>query len=567
MSSGQVLRGIGVGATAAVGRTVRFSAPVQAPADEPGVSGDEAIAEASERISAALADVAANLQETAAKHQGETLGEVLEAAAEMAMDPELVNRSTELLHEGQGPATAVTNAVAEFAEVFVAIGGYMAERVGDLNSVRDRAVARLLGLPDPGIETMDEPGVVVAHELTPADTSSLDMTKVLALVTEEGGPTSHTAIIARQLNLPCVVRVAGALDIPEGALVAVDSGRSTVTVDPGQAIQDEIRDRMERRKVLLTDTAPGGTADGHAIQLLANIGTVADAQAAAKHAVEGVGLFRTEFMFLDAKEEPSVEHQTDQYRQVLQAFAGKKVVIRTLDAGADKPLAYANLKPEANPALGQRAYRLVRSVPHLMTHQLTALAQAIEAVPETEAWVMAPMISTAAEAADFYARAREAGLTKEGIMVEVPAVARTAEQVLPEVDFASIGTNDLAQYTMATDRELGNLSDLIDRWQPAVLKLVAQTAAAGIEAGRPVGVCGESASDPLMALVLCGMGITSLSMSTAAVPAVRYALRHTTLATCQEMAQAAMNAASPEEGVAAVLALLNREVKEAIVIE
>lgn len=564
MTTRTVLRGIGVGTTAAVGPAVRFAAPIKAPADEPAPKNPQERAVAGDRVEQALLEVSVSLQSAADQHPGETLGEVLMAAAEMASDPELANRSKDLIGEGQGPATAVTNAVAEFALIFEQIGGYMAERVADLHSVRDRAVAKLLGLPEPGLGTQTEPSVIIAHELTPADTSSLDMSKVLALVTEEGGPTSHTAIIARQLGLPCVVRVKGALGIPEGAIVAVDSGRNVVIVEPDQAIQNALAERMERRKRLLLDDAPGETADGRPIQLLANIGTVADAESAAQAAVEGVGLFRTEFMFLEAKQEPTVADQAAAYRKVLEAFAGRKVVIRTLDAGADKPLAYANLLPEANPALGQRAYRLVRSVPHLMTNQLTALAQAIREVPQTEAWVMAPMISTAAEAVDFRERATQAGLTMVGIMVEVPGAALCADQVLSQVDFASIGTNDLAQYTMATDREQGSLSDLIDRWQPAVLKLVAQTAEAGQRLGKPVGVCGESASDPLMAMVLCGLGINSLSMSAVAVPAVRYALRHTTFTKCQEMAQAAMAAASAEEAVAAVLTLLNAEVKEAM---
>ncbi|MFV0428750.1 MAG: PEP-utilizing enzyme, partial [Arachnia sp.] len=324
--SSTTLSGIGVGAVAAVGPCVRFATPVGAPADEASPQGAEAIASEVERIRTALSEVSASLSAAAGQHAGQTLGEVLQAAAEIAADPELVSRSEELLGEGNGPATAVTQTFAEFAEVFRQLGGYMAERVADLNSVRDRTVARLLGVPEPGLESVNEPSVVVAQELTPADTSGLDMSKVLALVTEEGGPTSHTAIIARQLGLPCVVRVAGAMDdIPEGALVAVDGARGSVIVDPDQATQDALNERMERRKVLLADEAPGATSDGHFIQLLANIGTVADAERAAATAVEGVGLFRTEFMFLDAPTEPTIEAQTESYRKVLPACAGRTV--------------------------------------------------------------------------------------------------------------------------------------------------------------------------------------------------------------------------------------------------
>nr|WP_208390862.1 phosphoenolpyruvate--protein phosphotransferase [Brooklawnia cerclae] len=562
------MHGIGVGSTATVGPCVRFSAPVTAPADEPRPSSQAEIDEAVRRLTDALQQVAEELEAAAdANRNNETLGAVLQAAAEMAGDPELKDRSLQLIRTGVGPATAITRVVGEFADVFREIGGYMAERVGDLHSVRDRAVARVLGVPEPGLASMDAPGVVVALELTPADTSTLDMDKVLALVTQEGGPTSHTAIIARQMGLPCVVKVDGAADIPAGTLLAVDGAHDRVVVDPDEATQAEIRTRMANRSRLLDDTEPGATADGHRVQLLANIGTVADAEQAAATAVEGVGLFRTEFLFLDESEEPTVDNQAEAYRQVLAAFAGRKVVIRTLDAGADKPLAFANTTPEENPALGIRAFRLARRNPQLLAHQLEALARAVADTPQTEAWVMAPMISTADEAKDFREMANAAGLDHVGIMVEVPAVALQADRVLTNVQFASIGTNDLAQYTMASDRQLGALADLIDRWQPAVLKLVAQTAAAGQRLGRPVGVCGESASDPLMALVLAGLGITSLSMSIAAVPEVRFALRHTTLDKCQEMARAALDAADAKAAQEAVRSRVTPEVKEALALD
>lgn len=561
----QEYTGIGVGSTAAVGPCARFTAPPAAPADESAPSGGEAIAAAGAALTEALKQVSADLRADAAEHHGETLGDVLSATAEMADDPALAARATRIIAEGNGPANAITKAVAEFTAMFTEIGGYMAERVADLNSVRDRTVARLLGLEAPGPQTIDEPAVVIAHELTPADTSGLDMSKVIALVTEVGGPTSHTAIIARQLGLPCVVRAAGATRIPEGALVAVDAARGSVVVAPDEATREAIALRMERHRALADDTAPGATSDGHPVQLLVNIGGVEDARAAATGPAEGVGLFRTEFVFLGATAEPSVAEQAGIYREVLEAFTGRKVVVRTLDAGADKPLAYADPGPEPNPALGRRAYRLVRSAPHLVEHQLEALSAAVADCPGTEVQVMAPMISTAAEAADFRRRAEAAGLggrARIGVMVEVPAAALCAEQVLRQVDFVSIGTNDLAQYTMAADRELGALSDLIDRWQPAVLRLVGATARAGAASGTPVGVCGESASDPLMALVLCGLGITSLSMSAPAVPAVRFALRHTPLATCQAMAQAAIDAPDAAAAVSAVQELLDPQARE-----
>jgi phosphotransferase system enzyme I (PtsI) len=303
------------------------------------------------------------------------------------------------------------------------------------------------------------------------------------------------------------------------------------------------------------------------VQLLANIGTAEDAEKLAGAAVEGVGLFRTEVLFLDARTEPSVADQTTAYAEVVAAYTGRKVVIRTLDAGADKPLAFAQQSDEENPALGVRGYRLVRSLPGIVERQLEALGAAVTALPperRDDVWVMAPMIATPAEARAFATAARDAGITKVGVMVEVPAAALRAAAVLAEVDFVSLGTNDLAQYTMAADRLRGELADLLDPWQPAVLDLVRATASAGVATGKPVGVCGESANDPLMALVLAGLGITSLSMAAVRVPAVRYALRAHSLEQCRAMAAAALDAPDAVAGRAAVRALVEPDVAQTL---
>lgn len=561
------MHGIGVGSFAAIGPVRTLHAVAPAPADEPTPADEPAFEAAEAAIATALAEVSAALLSAAARQDDPTAIEVLEATAEIAADPELVEQAAAAMGEGIGPANAVTKVFAAYAEMFLEMDGYMAERVADLHSVRDRVVARLLGWPEPGIPDLDRPSVITAEDLTPADTLSLELANVLALVTEAGGPTSHTAIIARQLGVPCLVRTPGVLSIPEGTEVAVDAARGTLVVDPDEELRADFREREARWQELREDTAPGATADGHRIQLLANIGTVEDARAAAGTAVEGVGLFRTEFLFLGRTQEPSVEEQAEQYREVLRAFDGRKVVIRTLDAGADKPIAFAGTLPEANPALGVRAYRLSRRSPQVLRHQLEALARAIADLPGTDVQVMAPMISTPAEAQEFHDLATECGIGTVGVMVEVPAAALSAEHVLAPLDFASIGTNDLAQYTMASDRELGDLADLIDRWQPAILQLIERTARAGATLGRPVGVCGESAADPCMALVLCGLGVTSLSMSAAAVPHVRYALRRTDLATCQEMARAALSAPDATQARRAVVSRLSDEVREALLID
>jgi phosphotransferase system enzyme I (PtsI) len=511
-------------------------------------------------VVAAFGAVAAGLRDQADRSSG-TVAEVLGATAMMADDPALRGQVLGRVRGGEPAVAAIDAVVGTFAAMFEQAGGYLAERVTDLRSVRDRVVARLAGLPDPGVPELREPSVVVARDLAPADTAALDLGRVLALVTEEGGPTGHTAIIAGQNGIPCVVRVTGAAALVDGMQVAVDAAAGTVTVEPDAALRSALEARAAAELALESDTAPGATADGHRVALLANIGTAEDAERLVDAPVEGVGRFRTEVLFLGRQQAPTVDEQTTAYARVLRALGpDRKVVVRTLDAGADKPLAFANLTPEENPALGVRGYRLVRSAPDLLADQLAALARAGQETG-TEPWVMAPMIATPAEARAFAEAARAAGLRTPGVMVEVPAAALRAGAVLDEVDFVSLGTNDLAQYTMAADRLRGELVDLLDPWQPAVLDLVAATARAGGEHGRPVGVCGESASDPLMALVLTGLGVTSLSMSPAALPAVRFALRRHTLAQCHAMADAALGAADPAAGRAAVADLLDPEAR------
>ncbi|NLF05980.1 MAG: phosphoenolpyruvate--protein phosphotransferase, partial [Actinomycetales bacterium] len=485
------------------------------------------------------------------------------ATAQMAQDPALREEIDALIDSGTGPANAVEQVVDTFAQMFLSAGGYLAERVTDLRSVRDRVVARVLGVAEPGVPTLREPSIVVAEDFSPADTATLDLDNTAAIVTRLGGPTSHTAIIAAQLGIPCVVRADGVGSLLDGDVVAVDAAHGTVTKDPSPALREAIARRVEVIAELASDDAPAATADGVPVQLLANIGTAVDATRAAPAAVDGVGLFRTEVLFLDRNTAPTVEEQADVYARVLETFGGRKVVIRTLDAGADKPLAFATQPDEDNPALGVRGYRLVRIDESLLDTQLAALADAGRR-SGVSPWVMAPMIATPAEARDFAERARGHGVETVGVMIEIPAAALRAREILDQVDFVSLGTNDLTQYTMATDRLRGELSDLLDIWQPAVLDLVAATAMAGLEAGKPVGVCGESAGDPVMALVLHGLGVTSLSMSVSATPLVRFALRHHTADQCRLIAQAARSSSGAAQARAAALALVSRDVRDAL---
>jgi phosphotransferase system enzyme I (PtsI) len=550
------LTGIGVGRGSAVGRVVKLAPPVRPPVQEAAAAN---LDQATDLVKQSFDFVAGNLRSRAAQADA-TVRAVLEATSLMAQDPGLIADVTRRMGTGVGPATAVDQAVEGFCSVLEMSGGYMAERVTDLRDVRDRIVAQVLGQKPPGLPAMSEPSVVVAADLAPADTATLDLDHVVAIVTELGGPTSHTAIIAAQLDLPCLVRTAGALGLADGDVVAVDAAHGTVTVDPDDAQRETITARARARAALRdSGGGPGRTRDGVGVQLLANVGKVEDAERAAKEDLEGVGLFRTEVLFLDAKTAPTVEAQVRAYTRVFTAFGDRKVVVRTLDAGADKPLAFAPSEQEENPALGVRGLRMDKRYPQLLDDQLTAIAQAAAATG-AKPWVMAPMVATVHEAAGFEQRVKAHGLPVGGIMIEVPAAALRAPHLIEKVDFFSIGTNDLTQYAMATDRMAGELAELLDPWQPAVLDLIAAAGAAGKAAGKPVGVCGEAARDPLLALVLVGLGITSLSMAPNGVPAVRYALARTTSGECERIAAAARAAQDAAGARAAVEALVDPEV-------
>ncbi|WP_322936670.1 phosphoenolpyruvate--protein phosphotransferase [Nocardioides bizhenqiangii] len=483
--------------------------------------------------------------------------EVLTASAGLATDRGMRAAVRKNLNAGQQLLPALDAAVEQFVTVFAGMGGLMAERVTDLRDIHARVLARLVGEPEPGVPVPTTPSVLVAGDLAPADTAGLDPSLVVAIVTERGGPTSHTAIIARQLGIPCVVGAAGAIAELDGRTALVDGQTGTVQADPDHAEAEALvaADRAERA-ALASWSGPGRTADGRPVKLLANVADAASARAATSEPVTGIGLFRTELSFLDRETEPSVDEQAAIYADVLEPYAGdgRHVVVRTLDAGSDKPVAFASHPDEENPALGVRGLRLAFADPGLLHRQLDAIAIAAERTG-TECWVMAPMVATVAEARDFGVAVHERGL-KAGVMVEVPSAALLAHKVLEEVDFLSIGTNDLTQYTMAADRMASDLAHLTDPWQPAVLQLVAIAAEAGRRADKPVGVCGEAAADPLLACVLVGLGITSLSMAAAAVRPVGARVGGVTLGRCEEMAEAALAAEDPASAREAARVLL-----------
>ena len=553
MTDRVVLHGIGVSSGIASGPAVVVAPAVGIDLDEPASADAEVDGQ---RVREALDQVAAGLSESAANAEGDAK-EILEATAALAKDRGLIRSIDKELKNGKGVTAAVHAAVEVYAKKLRKIGGYMAERVTDLYDIRDRATARLRGLPEPGIPDLTEPSIIVAHDLAPAETATLDRSKVLGIVTEAGGATSHTAILAAQLDIPAVVKVAGITEsLIDATPLALDSSLSLVILAPTPEDIAELEKRFRRRaKALAGSAGPGVTKDGHPVKLLANIGTAADAVSAAALDLEGSGLFRTEFLFLGREEAPTIEEQTATYTAVLEAFGDRRVVVRTLDAGADKPLSFADLGPEENPALGKRGVRLTQVREDLMDNQLAALAAAQEAVPSSDLWVMAPMVGTGEEVEWFVDKCRSVGLPRAGIMVETPAAAIRSADLLALADFASIGTNDLSQYTMAADRLQGDLAALLSPWQPAVLSMIRETCRGGDATGSDIGVCGEAGGDPLLALVLVGLGVSSLSMAPSKVPAVRVALALHDFATCREIASRALAATTADAARAGALEL------------
>src|SRR3954467_9203020 len=544
-----VLTGTPVVPGAVLGPVIRPAGAVQLPPENAAQVPEADRPAERARFVAAAETVAGRLTDRAAAATGVS-AEVLSTTAGLARDRGLLSAVEQRIAAGTPAAVATVEAAQQFVDLFTSLGGLMAERATDVRDVRDRIVAELTGQGEPGVPEPAEPSVLLAEDLAPADTAGLDPTRVIGLGTRLGGTTSHTAIIARQLGLPCVVAVGGLDDVPSGVTVLLDGEQGTVTIDPEPA---QAQARVEAARVaaeaLSGYAGPATTKDGHAVQVLANVQDGAGARTAAAAHAEGVGLLRTELAFLGHGEEPSIEEQAKGYAEVFEAFAGRKVVLRTLDAGSDKPLAFATLPDEANPALGVRGLRIARRDPGILKRQLDAVAEAARETASTP-WVMAPMVATAAEAAWFAADVRGRGLVP-GVMIEVPSAALQADRLLEHVDFLSIGTNDLSQYTLAADRLSADLADLTDPWQPALLQLVAMVAEAGRRAGKPVGVWGGGAADPLLACVLVGLGITSLSCASSAIAGVGSRLGTVDLATCQQAAEAALAADDPAAARAA----------------
>jgi phosphotransferase system enzyme I (PtsI) len=515
------------------------------------VMAPPARAAAARIVTDALRSTAAQYRERATATEGHR-AEVLAATAAIADDAVLHDAASRAVHDlGVSPERAVWDAMARLVAEYRAAGGGLLDRITDLHDVRDRTIAAITGVEPPGLPERLEPYILIADDLAPADTVTLDPARCLALVTEQGGPTSHTAIIARELGLPAVVGVAGATRIADGTLVLVDGDTGEVIVQPDVAEQATATGVI----TLPPFVGPGRTADGHLVVLSANVGAPREIARAVERGADGVGLFRTEFCFLDRADEPSVAEQVAAYREVFAAFPQQRIIVRTLDAGSDKPLPFLTPIDEPNPVLGLRGVRTAIRDPQVLDRQLQAIAQGA-AAERADVAVMAPMIATLAETREFAARARAAGIASVGIMLETPAAALTAAELCGAVDFISVGTNDLSQYTMAADRMSAALASLADPWQPALLRMIRLVGEAAAATGTPMGLCGEAAANPDFAAVLVGLGASSLSMAARAIPTVGARLAGVTLEQCRAAAAAACSAHEPAAARAAARVVL-----------
>lgn len=528
------------------------------PESRTGSADDEKsrLADALERAERELTVLAERVTNAA----GEAEGEIFEAHAEFAADPELQSLADTAIDEGASAERATIDAFGTFRDLLAGSSSeYLAARAEDLDDVRDRVVALLMGF-DTFVPVPEETSVIVAHELSPSQTASIPRDLIAGVAVETGSPTSHAAILARSLGIPAVVAVDGLLDaLHEGVDVAIDGSDGVLLVDPSDNERELVAERIrieDKRRSQLTALRdePGRTADGRAVELAANIGTPEDLAVAVEAGAEGSGLVRTEFLFLDRRTPPSVDDQAGFYIDVLRAFPGQRVVFRTMDVGADKPLAFVEREPEDNPALGLRGIRLSLQRPELLRDQLAALLRAREAVRDEEAGrlaVMFPLVAKASELAEaralFEQVADEEGVDLDGVevgvMVEVPSAALAAARLAEHADFLSIGTNDLLQYLFAADRVNGAVGDLADVFEPDVLDLVGRVVTAGHEAGAWVGVCGEAASDPTVAAALVGLGVDELSMTRVAIPEVKDTLRDLASSDCEAAVRAAIDEA------------------------
>jgi phosphoenolpyruvate-protein phosphotransferase len=489
---------------------------------------------------------------------------IFDAHMLMLEDPELLEAVQIKIEDGCINAeSALSDAAETYVELLESLDDeYFRARAADVRDVTERVLYALLNLTDSPAADLSNPSIILARDLTPSDTVLLDKSLVLGFCTAEGGATSHTAILARGLGIPAVVGIgASVLEVKDGAPSVLDGTDGLLLVDPDEAIVAAYRGQQAATATVLARAReqsgePAITRDGHQVEIVANIGNVEGARTALDAGAEGIGLLRTEFLYLERTAWPDEEEQYRAYRAIVDVFGHQPVILRTLDIGGDKELPYLSLPQEANPFLGVRAIRLCLAKPELFRPQLRA---ALRAGAGRNLKLMFPMVATVAEVqaaralleecrAELLAQGQPVAEDMEvGIMIEIPAAALMADRLAAEVDFFSIGTNDLVQYTLAVDRTNAQVASLATGFQPAVLRLVRDVIAAAHAQGKWVGLCGELAGEPLALPILLGLGLDEFSMNPPAIPLAKQIVRDLTLDTACEVAQAVLELDSPDE--------------------
>lgn len=520
---------------------------------QPAADAEAEVAKLEKTLAAAEEELR-GLYETAKEKMGEQEAEIFDAHLTILGDEYSVREPIiqRIREQKQNAAAAITDQFDELAQMFRSLGDeLMAERAADAEDLKQQLLRICLGCGRQDLSVLPGDVIVLAEELTPSDTVRMDTAHVKGIATRLGGATAHSAIIARTLGIPAAAGIDGwQTEALNGHMAILDGADGTLTVNPTDEETACYQSRKaqadcEAQALEAFRTCPSQTKDGAALEICANIGTPQEAQQAMKYGADGVGLFRSEFLFMDRDALPTEDEQFEAYRTAAQTMAGKPLIIRTLDVGGDKKLPTLELPHEDNPFLGFRAIRMTLSHPEIFRPQLRAI---LRAAAYGDVRVMFPMIGSMDQLREAKALLREqeqtlqaegvpTGPVKVGMMVEIPAAAVLAEEFAKEVDFFSIGTNDLTQYTLAVERGNAAVAHLYAPEHPAVLRLIAMTAQAAAERHIPCGMCGEAAGDPKLAPAFVGMGVNELSMSPRRVPAVRKLLSELTMDECRQAAE------------------------------
>ncbi|HEY5894530.1 MAG TPA: phosphoenolpyruvate--protein phosphotransferase [Chthoniobacterales bacterium] len=539
----------------AVGPVFRFAGSDIVVEDKSGDGASEEAAFAN-AITAASQQLD-ELYQTFSTRAGKADAAIFRAHLGLVQDPEVRDEVHTLINAGHSAAWAwqdsVKKRVAEFADIE---DERLAARAADWHDVGQRVLRVLTGRDQAAITLPDDPIILLAEDLAPSETARLDPSRILGVCTALGGPTSHTAILARSLDIPALVGMGKSLDeLQNGAVTILDASSGRLYLEPADADLQSAKD-FQKELDALRETEqdarfqPAVLTDGHRVEVVANIGKPEDAAAAVEAGAEGVGLMRTEFLFLGRDSAPNEEEQFEAYSTMIKALRGLPLIIRTLDIGGDKAVPYIAVPKEENPFLGVRGIRLCLAQPEIFLPQLRAIYRATAFGPVK---IMFPMIATledlraAKELAERVRQEINVPPVEIGIMVEVPSAALMAEELAEEADFFSIGTNDLTQYALAMDRLHASLGKYVDGLHPAVLRLISQTVRAAKSKGKWVGVCGGIAGEPLGAAILTGIGVKELSASMPAIPGIKAALRRLSLPQAEALAKSALAAATTNE--------------------